>query len=434
MLDEPLFDEKTSEKASRLGWDSSDTMVAGMTVGDLVYDIAHLDPLVLEAADFVRTDDLSDIFSYSVFADDLAGLPPQSFDGHLSQLQGYVAERFVGQYLQGLGAEVEFPESAAEPGYDLLVNGDPFQVKCLFGPGGVLEHFDKYPDIPVFVNEEILSSLEGYEQLAAGENLFSVPGFTHEEIVGMTESSLKAGHEVLDFEIPFISLAVVTARNLLEYYRYGPIVKKDLVMNMATEFTSMTAGGFVGSKALGLPMMILFGPAGAVVGGAAGAIAGSVLGRKVVFQEYRDRRHAQKERRRLETRLEDLASSAVKKSRTILTVQDSKLERLRKAQKKESPMVSGIREYVTWRLEQERSYKGKIREELKAEKWKASSFSSRKTVLESASGLMEMIGALGLHYHSLGEEWRKTTQALQDYVGKLQRKGRTKETKTVDRN
>ncbi|MGC9490979.1 MAG: hypothetical protein ACP5CD_07110 [Thermovirgaceae bacterium] len=434
MLDEPLFDEKTSEKASRFGWDSSDTMVAGMTVGDLVYDIAHLDPLVLEAADFVRTDDLSDIFRFSLFADGLAGLPSESFAGHLSQLQGYVAERFVGQYLQGLGAEVVFPESAAEPGYDLLVNGDPFQVKSLSGPEEILEHFDKYPDIPVFVNEEVLSSLEGYEQLTLGENLFSVPDFTHEEILDMTESSLKAGHEVLDFGIPFISLAVVTTRHLLEYYRYGPIAKKDLAMNMAAEFTSMTAGGFVGSKALGLSMMILFGPAGAVVGGAAGAIAGSVLGRKVVFQEYRDRCDAQKERRRLETRLEDLASSAVKKSRTILTVQDSKLERLRKAQKNESSMVSGVREYVTWRLEQERSYKGKMREELKAGKWQANSFSSRKTVLESASGLMEMIGAVGLHYHSLGEEWRKTTKALQDYVGKLQRKGRTKETKTPGRN
>jgi hypothetical protein len=47
---------------------------------------------------------------------------------------------------------------------------------------------------------------------------------------------------------------------------------------------------------------------------------------------------------------------------------------------------------------------------------------------------MEMISAVGLHYHSLGEEWRKTVKALQDYVGKLQRKGRTKEKKTAGRN
>jgi outer membrane lipoprotein SlyB len=434
MLDEPLFDEKTSKKASRFGWDSSDTAVAGMTVGDLVYDIVHLDPMVLEAADFVRTEDLADIFRFSIFADGLAGLPPESFEGHLNQLQGYVAERFVGQHLQGIGAEVEFPESAAEPGYDLIVNGDPFQVKCLSGPDGVLEHFDKYPDIPVFVNEEVLSSLEGYEQLTVGENVFSIPGFTHEEILGMTESSFEAGHEVLDFEIPFISLAVATTRNLLEYYRYGPIAKKDLAINMATDFTSMTAGGFVGSKALGLSMMILFGPAGAVVGGAAGAIAGSVFGRKVVSQEYRNRRRAKKERRCLEICLEDLSSSAVKKSRSILTVQDSKLERLRVVAKNENPIVSEIREYVTWRLEQERSYKGKMCEELKAGRWKTSGFSSQKTALESASGLMEIIGAIGLHYHSIGDEWRKTIKALQKYVEKLQRKGRTKEKKTAGRN
>jgi hypothetical protein len=124
----------------------------------------------------------------------------------------------------------------------------------------------------------------------------------------------------------------------------------------------------------------------------------------------------------------------VKKSRSILTVQDSKLERLRVVAKNENPIVSEIREYVTWRLEQERSYKGKMCEELKAGRWKTSGFSSQKTALESASGLMEIIGAIGLHYHSIGDEWRKTIKALQKYVEKLQRKGRTKEKKTAGRN
>ncbi len=434
VFEKPLFDEPAFEDISRHKWDWGDTMVAGLTVGDLVYDIAHLDPMVLEAADFVRTDDLSDIFSFSAFADGIAGLPPESFQGHLNQIQGYVAERFVGQHLQGLGMEVEFPAGATEPGFDLLVNGEPFQVKCLASRGGLLQHFEKYPDIPVFVNEEILASLDGYEHITVGENVFSVPGFTHEEIVGMTEKSLDAGHEVFDFEIPLISAVVVTSRNLFEYYRYGPIAKKDLATNIAVEFTAMTTGGFIGSKALGISMMILFGPAGAVVGGAAGAIAGSVLARKTVYQEYRDWFYAKNERRRLETRLEDLAAAAVGKSEGVLNVQDSKLERLRKAKEGESPTAGGIREYVTWRLKQERSYKGKIREELKAGKWKVNSFSTRKTVLESASGLMERIGAIGLHYHSLADEWRKTVKALKDYVGKLQRKGRTKEPETADSN
>jgi hypothetical protein len=181
-------------------------------------------------------------------------------------------------------------------------------------------------------------------------------------------------------------------------------------------------------------MMILFGPAGAVVGGATGAIAGSILGKRVVSREYRDLYFARDERRRLETRLEDLASSAVTKSMNVLAIQDAKLERLRKGGEGDSKTAGTVREYVTWRLEQERKFRNKMREEIKAEKWKTKSLSSRKAVLESASGLMEMIGAVGLHYHSLGEEWRKTVKALQDYVGKLQRKGRTKEKKTAGRN
>lgn len=419
ILETPLFDETSLRSNSRFNWNWEDTMVAGMTIGDLVYDAIHIDPMVIEAADFVRTEDLSNLFRFSLFADGLAGLPKETLGGHISQIQGYVAERFVGQYLQGLGMEVEFPVSATEPGFDLLVNGDPFQVKCLSNAGGVLEHFNKYPDVPVFVNEEILPTLEGYEGIELGENLFSVPGFTHEEIIDMTKESVNAGHEIFDFEIPIISLTVVTARNLLFFYRYGSFATKDLALNIATELTTITVGSFVGSKALALSMMSLFGPAGAVVGGAAGAIAGSFFGRRVISEEIRDRRFAQAERRRLETRLEDLSTAAVGKSNSVINVLDSKQERIKKEKKGESSTSGAIREYAVWRMEQERKFKGKIRNAIEKDEWRSNGFSSRKSILESTSSLMEMVSGVGLHYHSLGEEWRKTMDALKAYNKKL---------------
>ena len=419
LLDAPLFDEALLKNDPHLKWNWEDTMVAGMTVGDLVYDAVHIDPMVIEAADFVRAEDLSNLFRFSSFADRLVGLPHETFSGNISQIQGYVAERFVGQYLQGLGMEVEFPLSATKPGFDLLVNGDPFQVKCLSSPGAVFKHFKKYPGIPVFVNEEILHKLKGYEGIKLGENVFSVPGFSHKAIVNTTKESVKTGHEMFDFEIPVISLAVVTARNLLYFYRYGPISMKDLALNVATEWTTTTIGGFVGSKALALSMMVLFGPAGAIVGGATGAIAGSFLGRKVISEEFRDRRFAQPERRRLETRLEDLSSAAVGKSDSVMKVIDSKQEIIKKEKTGESATSGAIREYVGWRLDQEREYKGKMRLAIEKDEWKSNSFSNRKSILESTSSLMEMVSGIGLHYHSLNEEWRKTMDALKAYTNKL---------------
>ena len=50
--------------------------------------------------------------------------------------------------------------STNQAGYDLLVNGEEFQVKCVADISSVSNHFEKYPDIPVFINEEISLSLD----------------------------------------------------------------------------------------------------------------------------------------------------------------------------------------------------------------------------------------------------------------------------------
>ena len=150
-LNKPIQETSREQRAASVL--SSETQAAmGITFGDLIYDIVRIDPTIVEAADFARAADLSEIPSFVHFADRLSELPASTFDGNISQIQGYVAEHLVAQSLRSQGVEVEFPKSSSQAGYDLIVNGTQFQVKCLSSPSGVNEHLVKYPDIPVFVN------------------------------------------------------------------------------------------------------------------------------------------------------------------------------------------------------------------------------------------------------------------------------------------
>lgn len=184
-----------------------------LTFGDLLYDWMRIEPHVLEAIDFVRVGDLADIFTFARHADGIQALSHASHFGNVTQLQGYVAERVAAGMLRAQGAEVEIPASASQPGYDLIVNGQPCQIKCLDDPSGVYTHLGRYPDIPVLVNEELAP------QFAENGRVMALPGLNHDQVRESTESSLGAGADLLDFEIPLISSALQAGRNAIALAR-----------------------------------------------------------------------------------------------------------------------------------------------------------------------------------------------------------------------
>ena len=238
---------------------------AGLTVADLLYDVARVDPLVLQASDFSSTADLADPIRFGAFATRVAGLDEAARAGHLAHLEGYVAERLFAQSLQSQGFEVEFPARANQPGFDLFVGGIPHQVKNIESPAGVYEHLNRYPDIPVIVNSELA------EEFEANPDVFAVP-LSHTQVMQETRASLQSGTEIRDLEIPAIAVAVGLGRAALAVVRkqsdFGSAVPAALV-----DTAGMAAGGWLGSTALSFAGLAL-GPYGAVVGG----ILGSVLG------------------------------------------------------------------------------------------------------------------------------------------------------------
>jgi hypothetical protein len=194
-------------------FDNETKAYGALTFGDLICDWVRIDPRVVDALDFARVADLADIFNFARHADSLQALGDAARLGDVAQLQGYVAEQMVAGMLRAQGAEVAFPDSPHQPGYDLLVNGECFQVKCLSDPSGVYDHLGRYPDIPALVNEELAKYFPDDDRVVA------LAGLSRAGVHQATESSLQAGADVLDLQIPLFSLALQAARNAMAIAR-----------------------------------------------------------------------------------------------------------------------------------------------------------------------------------------------------------------------
>lgn len=185
----------------------------------------------------------------------------------MSNLKGYVAERVVAARLMGQGHVVEFPEASNEPGWDILVDGEKFQVKDLSDLSGLQRHFDRGFDYPVIANAEIASILKNDdpEQLPewAGQ-VFFVEGYSNEVVEHVTRSSLEAGDDMLHPNVPVFTLVLSGIRNVGRMNRNeitGAQAIQEVLLDGGTRAGLAVVGNYVG---VGVGLLV-FGPAGALV-------------------------------------------------------------------------------------------------------------------------------------------------------------------------
>lgn len=270
-LREPLRPVKPQREQGRLQaflFGSAEEMkqtfsITAVSAGDFLYDYFRLDPTVMEGIDFSRAEDLSSLFAFSRFA---GTVDTTVNTGDIAQIQGYVAERMVAAELQAKGHDVEFPQTSNQAGYDLLVDGQPFQVKNLLSPSGVNEHLEKYPDIPVYVNEELASHFAHHPMVYATQ-------VQHAEVVKATKETLVAGAELTNFEIPYISLFVSTVMQAKKWI-CDEATLGQAVFGVLSDTASRAVLGTVGQYAVSAAGSLLFGPAGDLVGSGVGAVLG----------------------------------------------------------------------------------------------------------------------------------------------------------------
>lgn len=222
-------------------------LIAGISAGEFLYDFLMINPIVVEGIDFARSEDLSSVFSLSQFAKtvdiDLA-------TGDMAQLQGYVAEQMIAQKLEAAGYDVQFPETSNQAGWDILIDGKEFQVKCGSSPSIVDEHLERYPDIPVYVNDELAL------HYSDNSNVFSI-GVTKEAVIDATNSTLSHAEDLLDLELPWISAGVSS------FYNLRRIVREQLPLQLAArnvviDTTSRVSLAAAGQAALTVAANTLF--------------------------------------------------------------------------------------------------------------------------------------------------------------------------------
>lgn len=248
--------------------------VTALSAGDVLYNAVSIDPMVLAAADFSRSEDPGDIFQFSVFAERVGSMSEAAAAGAGNNLRGYVSEQLVAARLSEVGHVVSFPETSNNAGFDLLVDGVPFQVKCLQGLEGLRTHFGKYPDMPVYANAElaeaVINSGEEWAKL-----VFYVDGFDREIAHLIMTASLETAEALGDLNVPFFAMAVSSARNLHRVWR-GRIPLSDLPFSVVMDASvkgGLSAIGALSGKAVGL---FAFGPAGALVLSGVGGVSALV--------------------------------------------------------------------------------------------------------------------------------------------------------------
>lgn len=264
--------QPTAKRGARLFQKATSTSSAiiGISAGEFLYDYLMIDPTVVKGLDFARAEDLQNLFQLETFANTV---DITSATGDMAQLQGYVAEQMIAQQLTVAGHDVQFPETSNQAGWDLLVDGDPFQVKCGASKQIVDAHFDKYPDIPVYVNAELAHHYEG-------NPLVLSTSVTHEQVLAETTKTLEHAGDLLNFEIPWIAAGVSAFQNV-KRMRGEQLQFSTATRNVVVDTVSRSATATVGKVVIGSAGAILMPGAGAILFPVVGAYIGVTQGGKV---------------------------------------------------------------------------------------------------------------------------------------------------------
>ncbi|OHV08016.1 hypothetical protein [Kushneria phosphatilytica] len=317
-----------------------------MTIGDIIYCRAAIDPEAIAAADFSRVADINDTLDFAQLADQIMGGSDASMLGGISQLKGYVAEQAVAARLVAAGHTVSLPDTANNPGWDLLVDGQPFQVKFHASLAGLREHFEHY-HYPVIANTELTGVVERLPDEWT-DNVFFLEGLSNELIEEVTRESLAAGAELLNPSVVPMAGIISAARGLLAYRRgvmSGQQALEQVVLDGTVRMSLAGAGGVAGT---GVGLM-LFGPAGAWVFGAGAPMLSQMFtSRATRWLRHNVRSNAHRQ-------WEDAAHEALHalqcRLNDALTARQAQL-----AEKQHEITASVLEGYLYWRLEDDRMF------------------------------------------------------------------------------
>nr|WP_259547336.1 DUF456 domain-containing protein [Heyndrickxia oleronia] len=377
--------------------------ITAVSVGEFIYDLIMINPTVVKGLDFARTEDLSSLYTLSQFS---SQIDTTVLTGDMAQLQGYVAEQMIAAELQAKGHDVEFPEESNNPGWDILIDGQHFQVKNLANPNGVREHLETYPDIPVYVNEELAPYFEG------NPNVY-VSNISRDEVIDATSTTITHADDLLDFEIPWIAAGVSSIYNIKRVWK-DEVAINQAVFNVMSDTSSRVVLGALGQKAGTVVGAMLFGPAGAITGAMFGAFTGASQGGRLSTGIRRA--FSKKQEKEMIEAMDDLIRKVMSQIDQKLYIKKRKIEKLR------GEMVSSKANDAVWkdierRYTDEVAYLTNRKEELNTINKSIKNGST--LVADILPNVMAIITKCGVHSFHLQNELKRLQRKTNQYVKKV---------------
>ena len=260
-----------------------------ITIGDLIYDVLRVDPRVLEGVDFSRKQDLSNVFKFGKQEiSERATKSSESLESLHDNYTGYTFERVIGMNYQKRGAEVVYPEKSNQTGWDIMINGEKFQIKTQEkGINLIEDHFEKHPYRVIANSEAAEKFVEKYPEKS---HLIINSGIEHDYSKNLVAESTEAGVEVMEDNkffgsaIPEILgiVSIISFGKNFMYWVEGKTDIKTAFKNIAIDSVGRFAGAGIGAK-LG---SFLLPPLGTIIGGAAGFFMGGSIVNELKLEKY----------------------------------------------------------------------------------------------------------------------------------------------------
>ena len=290
--------------------------VASISIGDLIYDMARIDPTYVSGAQFSRPNsDIDTKFKIGKqnIADNEAVRPGKALQGedyseHLHEVnyRGGVQEFLTDRWMLQQDVEIEIPTKMNQHGWDRIYNGEKWQIK-----GGnikdVREARVEHPEYKVATTTETADAyIQQYPQDANHVLGTYSKNVTDNILSEGKEASMEIheDNELLESNIPeFLGIAsIVSVVKNVNYYNENKTDFQTAMGNVVSD--SLLKGGAIWA---GATAGSLLGPIGSIAGG----IAGLVMSKDFI-DDLKLGAFAEKETKRLQEDLDNYIIGAKK--------------------------------------------------------------------------------------------------------------------------
>ncbi|MEZ4437408.1 MAG: hypothetical protein R3F65_33865, partial [bacterium] len=243
--------------------------IALATTLDVAVALVRIDPRLLDAIDRAHGANAFQSFSaLQAHVSEVMSRGDAAFAGLVSQYKGSLTELLAAEHLTAAGHTVVLADAPNQPGWDVLVDEVPTQIKGGLDHQPIHDAQADHPDIPILTVSENADAF-------VGSPVTALPLSGH-EIAETTGASLDAIDGMGDLlpEIPFVTGAMEFMRNVDACSR-GEIGVGDVLTRTAITTTGAGVGAWIGGIVIPIPFL----------GPAIGAVVGRYVARGAVLDE-----------------------------------------------------------------------------------------------------------------------------------------------------